>query len=295
MRLSDNLTGAAFMVAAQIAFTSNDALMKFVTRTMSIDQAVVLRGIAATALIGALALGFGAFRTRPSRRDWVLIAFRTAAEIGMTWTFLSALTLSPLANLHAILQALPLTVTLAAALFLREPIGWRRLVAILVGFVGVLIIIRPGPDGFSASALYTIACVGFITARDLISRRLSAEVSSLAVSFFTAVAVTIFFALTGATSAWVALTPGSVALLGAAAVTVFLGYLFIIRAMRVGEVGFVSPFRYTGLIVALILGWAVFGDWPDALTFVGAGIVLATGMFTLYRERLQRQLDQKES
>ena len=288
MKLSDNMRGAAYMVGSMTAFATNDAFMKLVTRELPLAQAVVLRGAAATLLIGALALWYGAFRAKASRRDWGLIALRTLTEIGMTWTFLRALADMPLANLHAILQALPLTVTLGAALVLGEHIGWRRMAAILVGFVGVMLIIRPGPEGFTPAALNGIASVGFITARDLISRRLSPAVSSLAVSFITALVVTLSFAATGSFASWMPVGPQTGAFVFAAAVAIFFGYLFSVMTMRVGEIGFVSPFRYSGLLAALVLGWALFGDWPDAITFLGGAIVVGTGLFTLYRERAGR-------
>lgn len=287
MRLSDNMKGALLMAASMTVFAVNDAFIKLATRELPLGQAVVLRGVAATLLIGLLTLAFGAFRNRPSRRDWGLIALRTLADIGMTWTFLNALKAMPLANVHAILQALPLTVTLGAALLLNEPIGWRRMLAILVGFVGVLIILRPGPAGFPPATLYAIGAVAMITLRDLVSRRLSPEVSSLSVAFFTAAGITLFFAPSALTEDWAVLRPDLVLLLVGAAVAIFFGYLFSVAAMRVGEIGFVSPFRYTGLLAALALGWLIFGDWPDPLTFAGGALVVATGVFTILRERRQ--------
>lgn len=283
--LNDNLRGAGLMAGSMAAFAINDAMMKTVVVDMPMAQAVVLRGILAMLFLGLLAVAFGQFRFSFPRRDWWLILLRSIAEIGMTWYFLRALAAMPLANLHAVMQALPLTVALAAALILREPLGWRRFAAIAVGFVGVMLIIRPGPDGFGAGTLNGLAAVGFITLRDLIARKLSPAVPSLAAAFVTATAITLFFTFQGMTEPWQMPGWSTSLLIAGTGFAIFFGYLLSLTAMRVGDIGFSAPFRYTGLIVALGLGWVFYGEWPEALTFVGAGIVVATGLFTVYRER----------
>ncbi len=287
MTLSDNMKGALLMAGSMAAFAINDAIMKAIVVEMPMGEAVVLRGVLATLFIGLLAVAFGQFRFDYSRRDWGLVLLRTVAEIGMTWFFLRALAVMPLANLQAILQALPLTVALGAALFLREPLGWRRFAAIAIGFAGVMLIIRPGPDGFGAGTLSVLISVGFITLRDLIARKLPPSVPSLAVAFVTAGFITLFFAVQSLGESWQMVGWGSGLLVGGAAFTIFLGYLLSLMTMRVGEIGFIAPFRYTGLLWALGLGWMFYDEWPEMLTFVGAGIVVATGLFTIYRERLR--------
>lgn len=289
MILSDNTKGAAFMAAALAGFASNDAAMKLATQSMSVAQAVVLRGIATTALIGVLVLAYRAWHLPRTRVDWSLMGLRMLAEIIMTWSFLEALVRMPIGNLHAIMQALPLTVALGAWLWLKEPLGWRRLVAIGVGFIGVLLIVRPGPEGFTAASTYALIAVASVTVRDLTARKLSPEISSLSISFITAVVVTSFFALTSLAQPWVPVSPMGYLELGIAAVAIFVGYYFSVLTMRVGDIGFSAPFRYTGLLWAILLGWLIFGDFPAPLTLVGAGIIVGTGLFTLYRERASRR------
>jgi S-adenosylmethionine uptake transporter len=210
------------------------------------------------------------------------------AEIGAAWFFILALFNLPLANVTAVLQALPLTVTLAAALFMGEKVGWRRFTAIGVGFGGVLLIVRPGPEGFNIYALSALAAVACVTLRDLVTRRLTPSMPSLLVAAAVSGMVTVFAGLASVTETWAPLR-GDVALrVAGAAGFVILGYVFSVGAMRVGEIGTVAPFRYTGLIWALVLGLVVFGEWPDALTLTGAGIVAATGLYTLWRERVRQ-------
>ena len=291
MAVSDNLKGALFMTAAMLTFLVNDSLMKASSDEVPLMQAIAVRGVGTTLLLAVVCLALGGVRLRMPRRDAWKVAARTVAEAASAGLYIAALFHLPLANATAILQALPLTVTLAGALFLREPVGWRRLSAILLGFVGVLLIVRPGPDGFNHYALLAILSVGAVTVRDVVTRSLGPAVPSLTVALAAAVGVMLFgFAGTAGTP-WVPLGLKAGLQLSGAAGAIILGYLFSIRAMRVGEIGAVTPFRYTSLLFALVSGLVVFGDWPDPLTLLGAGIVVATGLFTLYRERRRGRAD----
>ena len=148
MAISDNTRGILLMCGSMIGFTVNDALMKSATEVMPLFQAMLLRGVVATLGILLIARAQGVRQFVPQGRDRLWVALRTLGEIASTATFLIALTQMPMANLSAIMQSLPLAVTLAAAVFLGEPIGWRRLAAILAGFVGVLVIVKPGAADF---------------------------------------------------------------------------------------------------------------------------------------------------
>ncbi|WP_299652497.1 DMT family transporter [uncultured Tateyamaria sp.] len=283
--MSPNSFGALLMMASMASFTLNDTLIKMTDGAVPLGQMLFLRGALSVALILIFARWLGRISFAIGRADWGRIAVRSGAEIGAAYFFISALLNMPIANVTAILQALPLTVAVAAAVFLGEPLGWRRMVAIGVGLVGVLLIVRPGAEGFSVWSLYALGAVACVTVRDLATRRLSASVPTMTVTLMAAVTITLFFGAVSITEPWVALTPRLSVLIGGAAVLIIGAYWFSVQVMRQGDIGFIAPFRYTGLVFALILGFVVFGDWPDALTMVGAGIVAATGLFTLYRER----------
>ncbi|MEX5730275.1 drug/metabolite transporter (DMT)-like permease [Rhodovulum iodosum] len=288
--LSDNMRGAALMMGSMAAFTFNDACMKALSDTVPFFQALFLRGLATTALLLIIAQRFGALTWRFPTRDRRRIAIRTLAEIGAAYFFITALFNAPIANVTAIIQAIPLSVTLAGALFLGERVGWRRWAAIGIGFAGVMLIVRPGTEGFTLYSVYALIAVGFVTLRDLVTRGLSPNVPSFSVAISAAVGVTVFAGLGAATGPWVALDIKTTAQLAGAAVFVIGGYLFSVMAMRVGQVAVVAPFRYTALVWALVLGAAVFGEWPSGLTLLGAGVVAATGVYTLRREsRLARR------
>lgn len=289
--MTPNVKGALLMMGSMAAFTVNDTLVKAAGQEVPLFQLVALRGSMATLLVFALARHLGTLHLRFGQRDRWLVAVRCLAELSATFFFLTALMHMPLANVTAVLQALPLTVTLGAALFFSEQIGWRRIVAIALGFAGMLLIVRPGPDGFSVYALYALIAVACVTARDLITRRMSPEVPSMVVTLATSLTITTGAAIASAFQGWVPLAPGSGSLIASAAVFVLLGYLFSVMVMRVGDVGFVAPFRYSSLIWALGLGWAVFGDWPDRITMLGAALVVSAGLFTLLRERKLQALE----
>ena len=289
--LSDNTRGALFMTICMAGFVLNDAMIKLATQEVSLFQAIFLRGILASLLIGVLAWGRRQLFCRISPADRKMLVLRLVGELGGTVCYLSALMHIPLANATAILQALPLAVTLGAAVFLSEPVGWRRYLAIGIGFAGVLIIVRPGAEGFDSFALLAVVAVGFVTLRDLATRRLSGPVPSLFVAFCTAVAIMLFGGLMLPFTEWRPVEASHLLTLAVAAGALFFGYVFSVSSVRVGEVAFVAPFRYTILIWAILLGIFIFGDIPDAWTLLGAGVIVATGVFTFYRERrLSRRL-----
>lgn len=283
--MTANTRAALLMMLSMAAFTINDACVKVMGDALPLFQIITLRGALACILIYILARSMGAIHLRMSGGDWALVALRCVAEAAATYFFLTALFHLPLANVTAVLQMLPLTVTLGAFLLFGEKVGWRRMAAILCGFLGMILIVRPGPEGFSLHAIYALAAMVCVTVRDLATRRMSANVSSLTVTLIASLTVFAFAAIGSLGDDWQPITWPLAGLIALAAVLVMGGYLFSILVMRSGEVSFTAPFRYTGLVWALGLGWFVFGDWPDTLTLAGAGIVVASGLFTLYRER----------
>ena len=284
MAISDNLKGALLLMASMAAFTINDMFMKMMTGQVPVVQLIFLRGALTTTAVSLLAWRMGAFSGRIAPRDRVFVALRTGAEICATYFFLTALSHMPLANITAILQALPLVLALAAALFLGEGFGWKRLVAIVIGFIGVMLIVRPGAEGFTIYSIYGLIAVCFVTVRDLSTRRLSRETPSMLVTWVTTVAITLVYGVVSTGVDWAPISGREALLLTLTSGSIFCGYLFSIMVMRVGEISFTAPFRYTGLLWALALGWFAFGEWPAPLTLLGAGIVAASGVFTIYRE-----------
>ncbi len=281
---SPNIIGAMLMMASMLAFTLNDTAIKALGDDFPIFQMLVLRSLVTTAAFLLLAWKMKALILCLPLQDWGLIALRSAAEIGAAYFFLTALFNMPIANVTAILQILPLTVTLGGVLFYKEKIGWRRMGAIVLGFFGMLIIVRPGPDGFNLYVSYALAAVGFVTIRDLVTRRMSAETPSLMVTLCSSIALLLFSCAAAFSQPWVHVSSTEGSLIAIASVFIIGAYLFSVMVMRVGDVSFVAPFRYTGLLWALLTGWVFFDEWPDGWTLIGAGIVVGAGVVALSRE-----------
>lgn len=288
-RLSPNALGAIFMMVSMMGFALNDASMKAVLMRMDLFQALFLRGLAATALIGVLAWRRRALRPAMTRRDPWILSVRLLSEIGGAWCFLNALAALPIALAAAILQVMPLAVTLAAAVFLKEPLGWRRLTAILIGFVGMLIIVRPGASGFDADALWAVAAVGFFVSRDLSTRALSHSMHPAFVTLTTALVLTVMGGIGTAAVVWTPVETSTWLIILAAAVLVLIGYFFGVEAMRSGEISMVSPFRYTILLWAMLVGALAFGEIPDATSLFGAAVVVGAGIYAFRREAALRR------
>lgn len=286
LRLSPNLRGALFMVVAMIGFTLNDAITKVSSESMNMAQVMLIRGAFASLFVGLLAWQRGALAL-PSSMLQPMVAVRVAGEAGATVSFLVALAHLPIANVSAVLQALPLAVTMGAALVFNEGVGWRRWLAIASGFAGVLIIVRPGFEGFSVYSLLALACVACCAVRDLATKRIPQAIPTLLVSTATALAMTVLgAALLSPMGGWTRMTGESTALLALAAVLVVIGYQFIIMAMREGDISFIAPFRYTALLWSILLSLFIFGDVPDLPMILGASVIVGSGLYALYRERV---------
>jgi drug/metabolite transporter (DMT)-like permease len=278
------------MVGAMAAFTLNDTITKSVASELNIGQIIVVRGLFAMVLVAAFAAWVGALR--PLRTLFIRpVGMRVIGEIGGTLTFLSAIVHMPLANAAAIFQALPLVITLGAALVFGEPVGWRRWAAIAAGFVGILVIVRPGMAGFSEFSLLALSSVAFCSVRDLATRKIPTEIPSLFIALLTTFTVTsagavIMYPLGG----WTPPSPRTIGLLAVAAVLLLIGYQCIISALRTGDISAVAPFRYTALLWAMLLGYLAFGDKPDRYMLIGAGIIVLSGLYAFYRERVRHRL-----
>lgn len=274
------------MVLSMAAFTLNDTIVKFASESINVGQIMFVRGLFGTVLVVLLAWQQGLLSNSRGLLH-PMVWLRMAGEIGGTVTYVIALAHLPLPNVAAIFQALPLAVTMGAALFFGEAVGWRRWLAIAIGFCGTLIIVRPGTDGFDAYSLLVLVCVAFCAVRDLATRRIPNEIPTLLVSSVTAACITVCGAiLIVPMGGWSPMAPTLTGLLCGCACFMLVGYIFIIKAMRTGEVSAVAPFRYTTLLWAFALGFLVFGNIPDVAMLGGGAIIAGSGLYTLYRERM---------
>lgn len=282
----DNLKGMGWMTLAMLGFALADTFIKLTLGALPVGQVIAIFGFGGAMIFGGWAAAKGervfdpALFTRP-------FVFRLASEVVGTMCFIIALAAIELSLLSAIIQANPLLVTLGAALFLGASVGWRRWVAILIGLLGVLIIVRPGVEGFDANSLWALGAAVGLTGRDLATRAIPRDVSTLLLAAWGFAAAGVAGLLLLAITGGAALPDGVLTLqLTGALIFALVAYYAVTAAMRIGDIPVVTPFRYTRLVFALVLAFFVFGEVPDMWTLIGAAIVIATGLYTLWRERV---------
>jgi drug/metabolite transporter (DMT)-like permease len=278
-----NLRGSIFMVLAMAGFAVEDVFLKAAARELPVGQILLLFGLGGMMAFAVLARRQGerllhpAILTRP-------VLIRAGFESSGRLFYTLAIALTPLSSVSAILQATPIVVVAGAALVFGEKVGWRRWAAILVGFGGVLVILRPGFEAFSPLSLLAVAGMLGFAGRDLATRAAPPVLShrQLGVYGFAMMlpAGALLLALGGGARLPSA---GAAGLLAAATLVGVAAYYALTVAMRTGEVGVVTPFRYTRLVFALGLGVAVFAERPDAATLAGSAIVVGSGLYTLWR------------
>ncbi len=282
----DNLRGAVLMVLAMLGFAIEDMFIKLMAGALPTWQIIGSLGFGGALVFAALTLSRG----QPLLARSFLspaIFLRSAGELVGTIGFMTAIALTPISSASAILQATPLAVTLGAALFLKEPVGWRRWSAIAAGFLGVMLVIRPGMDGFNALSLFAVMGVIGLSLRDLMTRMVPHSISSYQLSFLgflTLVPASVLLSLFSARGFVMPSAPILIQLGGMILLAV-VSYYAIVAAMRVGDVSYVSPFRYSRLVFALVVGVVVFGERPDALMLIGSAIIVASGIYSVWRER----------
>lgn len=289
--ISDNLRGMALMTLSMAAFAAADGFIKVATGYLSQGQIIWITGVAGAALFALAAQGTG---QRPVTVDLGhrVVLLRVLTEALGTVGIVMALALAPLSAVVAIMQSVPLLVTLGAALFLGEAVGARRWAAIAVGLCGVLLIVRPGTGDFSAETLFAVLAATSLAARDLCTRRVPRSASNFQLGcwgFAGLVPTGLFLSTVLATP------PGAVSglplvLLAGITATTVLAIWAITAAMRSGDVAVVSPFRYTRLVFGLMIAMIFFGERPDTATWVGAAIIVASGLYALYRETRARDV-----
>jgi S-adenosylmethionine uptake transporter len=280
---AENLRGILAMLAAMFFFVTNDAFVKLASESLRTPQIIFIRGAIAIVLVFIMAVSIGALKNWP-KRGWKVIGARTVGEIGGTVLFLTALFNMEIANATSILQAMPLLMTVLSALVLGEVVRWRRMMAVIGGFVGVLLVVQPGTSAFNAYSLVAIASLAFAALRDLSSRFLPAEVPSMIVALVSMVAVTLVGAAWSLTEPWNPVEPHVLGYLACSAAFLSGAFYFITEAMRYGEVSVVSPFRYSIIIWAIILGYLIWGQLPDPMASAGIALIVGSGLYVFYRE-----------
>ena len=286
----ENIRGSILMVAAMAAFAMEDMFVKSASSHVAVGVVLMLFGIGGMIVFASLITAQGhslGHRALLSPAMLIKLTFEVVGRLGYTL----GIALTPLSNASTILQATPLVVVAGAAIVFSERVDFRRWIAIGIGFLGVLIVLRPGLEGFVPAALWTLLGMFGFAGRDLATRACPPVLSNFQLSFYG-------FAMLVPTGALILMITGGaglpdlVALRDIAGAVCFgtFAYWALTKAMRMGEVSVITPFRYTRLIFALILGALVFGERPDGAMIVGSVLIVASGLYTLLEQRRVRRL-----
>ena len=283
-RASHNRIGIAWMILGMSAFIGNDAIMKAVGERLPAAQMIVVRGAMAIALMLLVAARMGALdRIRDVARGWVLL--RASCEGVGTVLYLAALFHLPLANITAINLSSPLFIVVLAKVFLQERVDLARWLAIALGFAGVLLVVQPATDGFNVYAWMCLLATLIYAFRDLLTRKISSAPPSILVTLATAGVVWLMAAVVMAFQGWMPMQGRELGWLSLSSLLVSTGYYALIAAMRHGEMTVIAPFRYVGLLWAVLLGYFVWGTLPNAMGWCGIALLIGAGLYMVRQQR----------
>ncbi|MFT3989638.1 DMT family transporter [Aestuariivirga sp.] len=283
-----NARAGFYMVVAMAFFVCNDTLVKYVGATLPVGELVVLRGIVASSLILLMAARQKVLAALPQVASRPVL-IRAAFDVAATLLFIIVLIHMGIANLTAIMQAVPLAVVLLSALLMGERVGFHRSAAIAAGFIGVLMIVKPLPSSFTRYDLIALLIVACVAGRDLMTRKIPTRIPSSIVALVNAVFVMLGGAVLSLFEgyAW----PEGWQLLVIAAAAFFLagGYTMIVLTLRTGDITASAPFRYSVLVFAIISGILVFGEYPDGWALLGMALIVAAGLYSARREAARQR------
>ncbi len=284
----DNTRGILAMSAAVFVFIFNDALIKIAAETVPAIQAIGVRGVFATLWVTLALAVTGAWRQMGGViHPYVLL--RGALEAASSIVYLVALFHIQFAIATAINLSTPLIFTALAVLLLKETVRWRRWSAVIVGFLGVLLVIQPRPGDIDVWAWVVLFATVLGAFRDVLGRYLPASVPTLVVSFASAAAVALVGCAWTFVEGWQPMTPREIGLLLASSLLLAAGYQFLVVALRSGaEFSVIGSFRYASILWALAIGYVVWGDVPNALALLGITVIVGSGLYILHRERVRR-------
>ena len=285
----ENLRGILFMILAMAGFAFEDLFIKTLSAHLPVSEIILILGSTGSIIFLIIAL----LQRAPIIHKDLLnryVITRTVLELFGALFFVIAIALTPLSSASAILQITPLLVTIGAAVFFRESVGWRRWTAVLIGFIGVLLILRPGFGGFMPASIFALLGAMFLAGRDLATRAMEVKLPSVTIALYAFLA----FGISGIfimpfNSAMIALTSTDIIYFIGASVFGVIAYYSLVIASRIGEMSVISPFRYSRIVFAMLLSILVLKENPDSLTLIGATIIVVSGLYTFLRENVLKQ------
>lgn len=289
-RLPQNtaLRAGLFMVLAMGSFVTNDTIVKLVGRSLPVGEIIMIRGTMAAVILGLICAWKGLLPELP-RIAQPSVLLRSLFDVIGTISFVTALMHMPIANLTSVMQAVPLAVVLLSMVFLKEEVGWRRMIAIIGGFIGVLMIVKPSVAAFNVYELLALLIVLAVAIRDILTKRIPARIPIFVIALGNACFVTLGGTALAMSQGVQWPEPWQVGLLALAACFLSSGYLCMVATLRLGDVTGTAPFRYSVMVFAILSGVMVFGDVPDSIAMLGMGLIVVCGLYAARREALRAQ------
>ena len=284
MLVNPSIKGAALMSLCTACYVVSDVFMKYVSREIDLYQITFLRGLLVTLILLVFCLILKVSLKIPNNKDKIIILVRSVFEVLMIYSFLTALFNMNIANANAVLQLIPLVVLFGSFLFLGKKLRINEIIAVFLGLIGAIIVIRPGATDFNFYSIFALLAVASMSVRDLVTVNLNKKIPSLLVAFYSSLLITIVsFLLSSEKVSFMELK--NPMFIFYSAVLVSIGYIAAVAAMRFGEVTFVSPFRYTALLWAIVLGFLFFSEIPKLTTIFGGLIIIFAGIYLVYKEK----------
>lgn len=272
--MSNNVKAALLIVLAMAMISSNDAIVKTASERLSIGQILFIRGALACLILGTIIRLSG----RPlfvsslfSRANLLRASLETAA----TLCFVTGLSLLPIATASTLVWTSPLLLTLLAAVFLPERVVPARWMAVVLGFAGMLLVTQPFGSQFSMAMTLPLVAALFVAARDIVTRRIDPGLHSFYVTFATLALVTICGDVLSMFT-WQPVQVETLSILALSACLLTGGFFTQVTAIRMGELSFISPFAFSGIVAAIILGYLFWNDVPTPLMFTGIALIISS-------------------
>jgi drug/metabolite transporter (DMT)-like permease len=280
------LRAGLYMVITTACFVAGDTCIKLIGTTLPLGQVICLIGLVSSLFILMVCGQQGILKDVPLIFTRTVL-LRSLFDTMASFMFVSALMHMPLANLSSVMQSVPLVVVAVGVIFLGEKAGLSRIMAVIAGFLGVLLIVKPMPQTITIYEFLAVGAVIVVAFRDLVTKRIPAHVPLLVIALANAIFISVSGFGVGLVQGFKSVEVWQWALLLGAGLFVTISYFFIVATVRLGDLSATAPFRYSEVVFAIIAGIVVFGEYPDAISYAGMALVIAAGLFAAHREAAQ--------
>lgn len=282
------LRAGLYMVLTTACFVGSDTCLKLIGTSLPVGETIAFIGLLSAIVIFFICAQQGILSSLPMILTRSVL-MRSSLDVLGTFMFIPALMHMPIADLSTILQSVPLVVVVVAVAFLGEKAGLARIVAVVAGFLGVLLIVKPSLQNFTVYQLFALGTVVVVALRDIITKRIPAHVPLLVVALANATFVSISGFGLGLWQGFQKIEAWQLGLLSTAAILVSCGYILIVSTVRLGELSATAPFRYSEILFAILASVFIFREYPDLYSYSGMALIIAAGLYAARHEAIQNR------